>query len=201
MSVAGEGDGHPELTREGLTRLLALLDPEPGRAARRYGHLRRRLERLFEWRGARFPEDLTDETITRVARRLEEGVEIRSEDPFRYFCGVAHLVYKEVLRERRRESSIQDPASWPLQEAPENEDPDDERMACLNECLAALPPESRELILTYHEGERRERIENRKAMAERLGIPLNALRIRVHRVRSKLERCVRQRWEASGGTK
>lgn len=192
MTLAGDRDDRPELTREGLERLLGLLDPDPARAARRYGHLRRRLERLFEWRGARFPEDLADETITRVARRLEEGVEIRSDDPFRYFCGVAHLVYKEVLRERRRDRALRDPSGWPGQD-PEEEDPEAERMTWLNDCLEALAPESRALILSYHEGERRERIENRKAMAERLGIPLNALRIRVHRIRAKLERCVRKR--------
>ncbi len=195
MTVAGDHGGRSELTREGLERLLELLDPEPSRAARIYGQLRRRLERLFEWRGARFPEDLVDETITRVARRLEEGVEIRSDDPFRYFCGVAHLVYKEVLRERRKERSLRDPAAWPPQGPAPDDEPEDDRLVWLNECLETLPPESRELILAYHEGERRQRIENRKAIAERLDIPLNALRIRVHRVRAKLERCVRRKTE------
>ncbi len=192
MRLVGDRDDRPDLTREGLERLLGLLDPEPARAARRFGELRRRLERLFEWRGARFPEDLADETITRVARRLEEGVEIRSDDPFRYFCGVAHLIYKEVLRERKRDRALQEPGAWPSREA-EGEDAGDHRMEWLNDCLAALPPESRRLILSYHEGERRERIENRKAIADRLGVPLNALRIRVHRIRSRIERCVRQR--------
>lgn len=193
MTVAGDHDDRPELTREGLERLLVLLDPDPGRAARTYGHLRRRLARLFEWRGARFPEDLVDETITRVARRLEEGVEIQSDDPYRYFCGVAHMVYKEVLRERRKERSLRDPASWPFVAPAPADEPEDDRMAWLNECLAALSAESRELILAYHEGEKRERIENRKTIAKGLEIPLNALRIRVHRIRAKLERCVHRR--------
>jgi RNA polymerase sigma factor (sigma-70 family) len=201
MTLAGDHDGRPGLTREGLERLLELLDPDPRRAAHTYGGLRRRLERLFEWRGARFPEDLVDETITRVARRLEEGVEIRSDDPFRYFCGVAQLVHKEELRDRRKERALRDPAAWPLPDPSPDDEPDDDRMAWLNDCLAQLPPESRELILTYHEGERRERIENRKAIAEGLEIPLNALRIRVHRIRAKLERCVHRREEAEGEAK
>jgi len=192
VTLASGNSRGPELTREALERLLALLDPEREKAARKFHQLRRRLVRLFEWRGARFPDDLTDETILRVARRLEDGVEIRADDPFRYFCGVAHLVFKEVLRERRRERHLQDPANWPPRHDDEPE-PDDERMEVLQECLERLAPEHRDLILDYHEGERRERIENRRQIAERLGIPLNALRIRVHRIRSKLERCVERR--------
>ena len=192
MRLAPVRSGGEDLSREALERLLALLDPDPAKAARRFQQLRRQLTRLFEWRGAGFPEDLADETISRVARKLAQGVEIRSDDPFRYFCGVAHLVFKEVLRERRRERQLQDPTNWPPRHDDEPE-PDDERMKVLQECLERLAPDHRALILDYHEGERRERIENRREIAERLGIPLNALRIRVHRIRTKLERCVETR--------
>jgi DNA-directed RNA polymerase specialized sigma24 family protein len=179
------------MSRDSLERLLALLDPDPAKAARHYQLLRKKLTRLFEWRGARFPEDLADETISRVARKLDEGVEIRSEDPFRYFCGVAHLVFKEVLRERKRERQLLEPGNWTP--AADPEEPDDERMAFLQECLDRMPERNRHLILAYHEGERRERIENRRLLADELDIPLNALRIRVHRIRAKLERCVKRR--------
>lgn len=195
MTVAPPGgrSGRPGLSRDALERLLALLDPDPARAARCYQQLRRRLTRLFEWRGARFPEDLTDETIFRVARKLEEGVEIRSDDPYAYFCGVAHLVFKELLRATKRERHILDPAAWEPREDANVEEPEDERMAALQDCLDRLSPVSRELILDYHEGERRHRIDNRRAIAARLGVPLNAMRIRVHRIRAKLERCVQMR--------
>ena len=193
MRLAPVRSGGDDLSREALERLLALLDPDPAKAARRFQQLRRQLTRLFEWRGAGFPEDLADETISRVARKLAQGVEIRSDDPFRYFCGVAHLVFKEVLRERQRERQLLDPASWTPHTEPD-EEPDDERMEALQECLDRLPPSSRDLILDYHEGERRGRIDNRRAIAERLDIPLNALRIRVHRIRTRLERCVRRRY-------
>lgn len=188
MSVATDP---PDLSRESLERLLDLLDGDRETAARRFQQIRRRLIRLFEWRGARFPDDLADETIARVARRLDDGVEIRSDDPYRYFCGVAHLVFKEVLRERKRDRVLQDPASWPPAAADEPE-AEDARMEVLRECLGKLGDEQRALLLDYHEGERRDRIENRRAIADRMGIELNALRIRVHRMRQKLERCVKK---------
>lgn len=190
-------DSGRELDREALEGLLRLLDPDPARAAREFAKLRQRLTRLFECRGARFPEDLVDETISRVARRLAEGVEIHSDDPYRYFCGVANLVFKEVLRERRRDRKLHDPANWPDASLPED-DPEDPRMDLLQECLDALPPDQRELVLDYHQGEGRNRIDNRRRIADRLGVPLNALRIRVHRIRVKLEECVRNRVRAQG---
>jgi hypothetical protein len=46
------------------------------------------------------------------------------------------------------------------------------------------------MILSYYEGKERVKIENRKRMAETLGVPMNSLRIRVHRIREKLENCL-----------
>ena len=126
-----------------------------------------------------------------MARRLDEGVEIRADYPYRYFCGVAHMVFKEVLRDRRRERKLQDPASWPP--PPDSEDEhDDPRMEPLQTCLGRLPDEQRALLLDYHQGDGRERIENRRRIARRLDVPLNALRIRVHRIRTKLEERVQE---------
>jgi DNA-directed RNA polymerase specialized sigma24 family protein len=53
-----------------------------------------------------------------------------------------------------------------------------------------LPVESLQLILQYYSDEKREKINRRLAMAERLGIPLNALRSRAQRIRNRLEECV-----------
>jgi DNA-directed RNA polymerase specialized sigma24 family protein len=180
------------LSAESYQKLLGVLDPDdPARAARNYDRVRRRLIRLFEWRGARFPEDLADETMTRVARRLAEGVEIRSEDPFRYFCGVAHMVFKEELREARKwqEGELVEQTGID----PRAEEPEDDRMVILQECMGALPDDHQRLILDYHEGEKRRRIENRRRIAQGLGIPLNALRIRILRIRGKLEKCVQRK--------
>ena len=102
------------LTPEGFDALLAQLNPDRERAGEIYETIRRKLVRLFEWRGCGSPEDLTDETINRVARRLAEGVELRSSDPYGYFCGVAHLVYKEVLRRASREHrALVEGGGWP----------------------------------------------------------------------------------------
>ena len=197
MSQPGEGASRQESLQGGLTpeafeALLRQLAPDRERAGELYETIRHKLVRLFEWRGCAAPEDLADVTFNRVARRLAEGVELRSNDPYGYFCGVAHLVYKEVLRKAAREHHALASGGWPPPAAEEDE-PSDARLECLRRCLAELPPDQRDLVLRYHQGNSdpgESNIRNRQQLAREVGIQLNALRIRVHRVRRKLESCV-----------
>lgn len=175
------------LTPESFDALLAQLDPDRERAGELYETIRHKLVRLFEWRGCAFPEDLVDVTFNRVARRLAEGVELQAA-PYGYFCGVAHLVYKEVLRSAAREHRALESGGWPPASLSADDEPSDERLECLRRCLQQLPADQRDLVLRYHQGENN--IRNRQALADQMGIPMNALRIRVHRVRRKLEACV-----------
>lgn len=177
------------LTPEGLDALLAFLDADRDKAGELYESIRRRLVRLFEWRGLAFPEDLADETINRVARRIAEGIEVRSENPYGYFCGVAHLVSKEVMRRAARERIALDQGDWPAP-APEDDAEADVRLDCLRRCLGSLTAEQRLLVLRYHQEQ--DHIRSRQTLSQELGIPMNALRIRVHRLRRKLEDCVQE---------
>jgi DNA-directed RNA polymerase specialized sigma24 family protein len=84
----------------------------------------------------------------------------------------------------------------PAGSAPEMSDVADDvadtgvRFDCLERCLESLPAENRELILQYYLEEKRAKIDARKHLASQLGIPLNALRIRAHRIRGFLDQCV-----------
>ena len=185
-----------ELTREGLTGeglhgFLARLDPDPGRAGERYEGLRRRLVRFFEWRGGREPETLADEVLDRVCRRVAEGEVIRAEDPAQYALGVARNVLRESWKREARHPSgeLREPDRIP---APASDaDPGVERRReCLQSCLEALPPETARLVLEYYGQGEGSRIGQRKGLAAALGIAAGALRLRLHRVRARLEACV-----------
>jgi DNA-directed RNA polymerase specialized sigma24 family protein len=196
MEVSQPGDpGEPPrergegLTRESLESLLAILGPDREQAGLQYETIRRKLVRLFEWRGCSFPDELADETINRVARRMAEGVELRSADPYGYFCAVAHLVYKEVLRRQTRERAALESGDWPPAAAEEPEE--DHRLEILRGCLETLDADQRRLVLQYHQDE--DHIRGRKDLSRELGVPMNALRIRVHRLRRKLEECVAEK--------
>ncbi len=174
------------LTPAAFDKLLASLDPDRERAGERYEEIRRGLVCLFEWRGAPDPADHADETLNRVARKLDEGTEVA--DPFSYVYGVARLVLLEAYKSREKERAViaQLPARSPLQL-----DPDDTlRFDCLERCLDELPHESRDFLTVYYQGDKRVKIENRQRLADRLRIPLNALRLRARRAREKLEMCV-----------
>jgi len=175
------------LTGEALDRFLACLDANPDHAGRKYEAIRQKLVKIFDWRGARFPEECADETINRVVRKLEHGQEIR--DIPTYCQGVARLVFLESLKKaENRQVSLDELKTVPMAEV--SSDDDTVQRKCFVRCLGELPGESRQLILQYYEDERRLKINNRQAIADKLGIPLNALRSRVQRIRDKLEQCV-----------
>jgi RNA polymerase sigma factor (sigma-70 family) len=179
------------MTQESFDRLLRWLNPEREAAGMKYEDIRRRLIKFFTCRGCREAEDLADETINRVARRLAEIAETYRGDPAPYFYGVAQKVYLEYLR--RRPAPKSPPPAPP---APEEEEPEYE---CLERCMQRLPEESRDLVLQYYQEEKGVRIDHRRRLADRLGIALNALRIRVYRIRAGLQECVRDCLERQAG--
>jgi DNA-directed RNA polymerase specialized sigma24 family protein len=56
--------------------------------------------------------------------------------------------------------------------------------------MQKLTEENRKLVIEYYQDERQAKIDHRKALAERLGIAINALRIRAFRIRASLQECV-----------
>jgi DNA-directed RNA polymerase specialized sigma24 family protein len=66
----------------------------------------------------------------------------------------------------------------------------EQRLGCLERCLDKLKPDQRQLAIDYYRDVRREKIERRRTIAERLGISMNALGIRACRIRATLEVCV-----------
>ncbi|MBA2734145.1 MAG: hypothetical protein H0U54_14855 [Acidobacteria bacterium] len=173
------------LTEQSLRRFLSLLDEDPARAGEQYEILRRKLVRFFEWRGSATPEELTDETLNRLARKIDEGEAIRNLSD--YVGGMARFVWLEALKEQERARG----AFEELRAESQYSSPvDSSRVECFESCLEGLLSESRTLILDYYRAERSDKIKLRRQLAEKLGVPLNALRIRAHRIRLQLEKCV-----------
>ncbi len=151
--------------------------------------MRRRLVGYFARKRVRAPEDLADDTLNRVARRLEETATISETPPAQYCFTVAKFVFLESLRlpDRLHESDMETAAAG----RPDGRDADRERLLdCLDRCLGRLRADERTLILDYYRGEEQEKIAARRELAARLGLSANALSIRACRIRDKLERCV-----------
>lgn len=189
-----------DLQPKAFEKLLACLDPNREQAGIRYEQLRRKLVKFFTWRGCGAAEECTDETIDRVSRRLEEGEKIRSSDISHYFYGVARNILKEYWGRRRREkakhplllrrtNSVESGASSREQFDREESQ---ELLECLERCLQELSPEDCQLIRRYYQGEKSTKIVNRQKLASELDLGVNALRIRAHRIRARLEACVEE---------
>lgn len=177
------------LTAEAFNKFLSCLDPNPEKAGEKYEAIRLTLVKFFDWRGAHFPEECADETLNRVTRKIDEGESL--QDVATYCYGVARLVFLETLKSPdNRRSDFEDLPPLAIA-APEIEEPDT-RQECFNHCLHSLPGDSQQLILQYYQDEKRTKINNRQSLADRLGIPLNALRSRAQRIRDKLEQCIHE---------
>lgn len=176
------------LTEESFNKLLEALDPNRRRAAEQYEHLRRSLIRYFEWRGSSYSERDADDTIDRVARKLNEGSIV--EDFYTYALGVARNVALESLRGTRQEQAWFNYAPL-LTDDPKVDEDADRRFDCFESCLAQLSTAKRELILAYYEGDQKTKIANRRRLATAVGMPISRLRIQAHRIREKLEACIK----------
>jgi DNA-directed RNA polymerase specialized sigma24 family protein len=177
---------HSTLTQEAFDSLLSWLDADREQAGRKYEQIRQRLIKIFTCRGRPDAEELADETINRVTLKVFEVSAGYVGDPALYFYGVAQKVFLEALRTR--------PPVVVPQPIPKSEEIEKE-FECLEQCMEQLSSANRELVLEYYQNDKREKIDHRKNLAEKLGIAQNALRIRAYRIRAALQQCVKRCFE------
>ncbi len=186
------------LNADAFQRLLEWLDEGTDSEGRNYLETRRRLVAYFDRKNCLNPDELADETLNRVARRIVETGKIESETPQKYCYITAKFVFLESLRGADKGNvSIDDVSRNPQKNqiaAPESDveekETKEKMLVCLEKCADRLEPANREIIVSYYFGAERVKIDNRRALAQRLGISTNALTIRACRIRDKLEICV-----------
>jgi DNA-directed RNA polymerase specialized sigma24 family protein len=166
-----------QLDRRAFDLLLAALDADRVAASGKYERLRGKLINLFAWERCEAPQELADEALDRLARKLAEGLPLQSPD--QYALGIA----RRMLLEQRRASYVKQTALRALRYLGGPSARDAELLRSTERCLAELPEESRDLIERYY-------AEDRDAIANELDISLNALRNRALRIREKLLDCV-----------
>lgn len=168
-------------TNEAFEKLLRWLDPDRDKAGEKYEKIRRRLIRVFACRGGCEAEDLADETINVVLSKTDWLLANYVGDPALYFYGVAKKIHSK-------------PKPLPDLPPPDPDPPELEQVCTyLDDCLDNLQSAERDLVLRYHQGEKQEKIQNRKKLAEELKISRNALRIKVCHIHSHLRECVERR--------
>jgi DNA-directed RNA polymerase specialized sigma24 family protein len=185
-------------TEGSFAALLEWLDQGFDTNGAAYLEVRRRLVTYFDRKGCRDADDLADETLNRVQRRLEEEGSIESESPAKFCYAVAKFVFLEYARSGRAREVSEEFIDRGSTEYLAREGPDEDELNererslhCLERCMAELDDQRRELVISYYQGELRAKIENRRRLAAKFGLTLNALTIRTFRIRERLENCVR----------
>lgn len=173
------------LTTEAFASFLVWLSPDPGQAAREYLDIRKSLVKFFVRKGCAHAEELTDQTLDRAVLIVhrEPGKYSR---PISLCCGVAKKVWLEDIKKVEPEALEGEDIPAPV--LPEDDFTEHE-LQCLSHCLEHLPLSDRELITEYHQFQGRQKIENRKHLAQLYG-GLNKLRITTCRIRTRLHDCI-----------
>jgi len=136
-------------------------------------------------------EAAADETLDRLARRIEDGTPIDSV-PL-YALGIARNLLRELrARGWRADAAVQALAASADAGGGEEDDRATE-LAALRNCLQSLDESGARLILDYYSADGTDRIRARRALAQRLQLGMNALRNRALRLRDALEACLRRR--------
>ena len=174
------------LSPESFDRLLNWLHPDREMAGQEYQRIRTRLIAHFQAHGCSDPDELTDATMDRAAKKLTSE-KIQSwvgREKAKYFFRVAYWILREHKRKAHPETQIADGFEVVNHE---NEDLEPESQ-CLEKCLQRLSAADRELIERYYFGENA--IKNRAQLARDLNIDLPSLRVRAHRIRQDLRQCI-----------
>ena len=174
-----------QLTEDAFNLFLSWLDQDRDVAGKKYESIRRRLVVLFDSRGCSISEELADQTLNRFIRRLPAVCDSLS-DPIPYLLVIAsnlHLEYREKLLLPLPENLSDIPAAA-------NDETKERMHDCLESCLQKLEAGNRALVLDYYQENKQAKIDFRKDLAKRWGLTTNALRIKMHKLRVSLHKCL-----------
>jgi RNA polymerase sigma factor (sigma-70 family) len=162
----------------------------------RFTALRGKLIFFFVAKKCVDPEELADETLERVYKKLCDSTKVSNLTAYSF--GVARNVLHEYLRGNRKMLAFMDHQKY-QPEAVSSEESDavirERKLACWQECLDQLKEPERAMLLEYYQVEGRPKLEHRQRMAERLNITRDALTLRVFRLKEELKKRASARLE------
>ena len=178
-----------DINSEIFEDLLKVFSANRDEAGHKYEHIRAGLIRFFSFRGCADAEALTDETINRVASKIEAFDPVRTPRLSAYFYGFASNVLLEYRRATSREVQIPDDESV-VAELLLTADREDDRSICLQSCLQKLEPTDRDMIVEYYGSEGSAKSSTRRSMCEKFGYSSGALHTRIFRIKAGIRDCV-----------
>lgn len=179
-----------DIPPESFNELLDWLNPDRDLAARMYEEIRRDLIKVFTWNKCIDPEGMADETFDRVAKKARQLKDSFEGNQKLFFYGVANNLVKEFRKTVRSYVSLDEVELAVAPPARVEQETDEAREECLRNCLQELAVEKRDLLIAYYAKEKRAKIHQRAKMAQRLGVSMETLRVRMCRIRCELGECI-----------
>ena len=172
---------------QSLQALLQALSTGTDEPSAAYLKLRGTLIRFFQIKGEIEPESACDETIDRVALKLSQGIQI--DDVTKYSFGVARFVFLERIRsaEKNRKAA----QNFYEDRTTDHEKEDSAGYSAERECFDSLTFGDQDLLRSYFIDLPHEKlVEHRDKLVRDLNISQNNLRLKIFRLRQRLEKCV-----------
>jgi DNA-directed RNA polymerase specialized sigma24 family protein len=160
-------------------RLLQALEPEALSVGESFRRCRTKLVKFFLWKRCDDPDNLADETTSRLVKKVESGQQISDDHPYNYVYAIARNVFYEYVRAREKRGTEIDIDE--LREEPVHQGTED----CWSQCLAQMSAEKREFLEVYYLDSI-----DREQFAREKGLTINALRLTVFRTKNALKHCV-----------
>lgn len=177
-----------ELTPEAFEALLTRLHSDREQAGMQYEAIRLKLTYFFESRARVKSDELVDETINRLAHKIQMNREVREVESFA--LAIARYVWLETYKDQiplsLDELLESDKLKITLPHQPENSEKNDEWLALMRQCVLQLPTEKQALLSEYYQARGAAQTEQRRKLASKMGITENALYLKIHRLRQRL---------------
>lgn len=181
------------MTEEEFERFLKWLDEDREVAAQKYEQLRRKLTAYFIKRQCANAEELADKVLDAIARQLAKQNSLLLCNPLPYIFGIARNVHRRHFDSKISDNNDIDWDRLVGQSYDEDHQRKELRNRCLEDCLQSLKGADRQLFLLYYLNE----IE-RPTLAARFGLTINALRLKMMRLRDQLRLCITSCQQNSG---
>ncbi len=180
------------VSNEKINELLKALSPEGEEAATAYTKLQNSLVRFFQIKGDFDSLEAADLALDRVALKISQETKI--DDLTKYAFGVARLIFFERLRQVEKERKAADGfyANKIAEYKVKDEDSDIFRLH--RECFESLEIAEKKLLADYFlDLPYPKQNENRIQLSAKHSISMVNLRLKVFRLRKRLEECLRSK--------
>ena len=176
------------LTSESFDQLLNALSSDKTEAAVAYAKLRDSLVRFFQLKGDFVADEAADETLDRVVIKFSQNSAI--DNLTKYSFGVARFVFLERLRSRQKEKIAAE--GFYSDKIKVKAEAEIDEFLPLRECFENLAKDEKSILQTYFADIPYSKLtKKRQQLSIKLNIPLNNLRLKVFRLRHRLEDCVK----------